>query len=708
MVSSIGGVDPNLLLSDADSPVEGGTSLYDLDSPASNLYSSYPNFCYPGSGDNTFSSCLFTTLYEEDEFRELCCRMEGSPMTSPEIDRSFHDVYPTRPTIYHVLRMFDSIRGFHQGYLDLSGRHPDRYYALQSQWNRYLSHFLNLETEILTCEELNAIGIPNGYHVVHDTRHWRLFQTKWRIPHSTSYAQLLKCTQRVLREIKRRPVPNFQKIRLTDLPAEVLDNIVKFAPTPHAKLLACTCRLLNEISQRHIFRSWQMKLQVPSEISPFNAEYSSFNLPTVAEYCRKDLVKNADFLAKTPHISHRIRKLVVFDEWWVRRRAHPHENNPFVLGMDFYKSVNQTLGLALRCASKLSTLVLQNLELSLELCRRISEISTLHTLDLHLCRIPRSVRKRLAVDSVPLSSQISNLHIYMDSGFQETHSQWYSLLLCPQIRTLSVVQFGEGAFPTLDTSIWVKCRLTALERFSLDNVDYGDLVELMQFLGNNKTSIAHLTHFKLHMDWGIPDSEVLTLLLALEGAPLEVLVLEGLAEAEFALFARIASQYPDLVALTLIRRQNHNQHQNKLVIWPHASWEYASYLRGFKVLRHFCWNFLTEYWDATPTLLLAFEGGFPSPSENRVLEYDPSDDLPYFLDSHWMALPFAAYCPTLLSFSLMDRTIDMACCITRDLKNGRTILTPKYYPLHSFNSWDSKQWNTTSFHWPLLLPCKYS
>jgi hypothetical protein len=271
----------------------------------------------------------------------------------------------------------------------------------------------------------------------------------------------------------------------------------------------------------------------------------------------------------------------------------------------------------------------------------------------------------------------------------------------------------------------------------LDNIDYRDLEEFTQWFltrshdsgnitttttttdsGNKTASPLSLTHFKLHMQWGIPDADVLSLLHALHRAPLEVLVLEGLAEAEFVIFKCIASQYPELIALTLVRRQNPNQHLNKLVVWPHASWEYASCLRGFKKLRHFCWNFLTEYWDATPRLLLAFEEGFPSESEKTAMvtttlcseqqtsnnNSDASDDLPYFLDSHWMALPFAAYCPSLYTFSLMDHSVDMVCLITRAAKTGRTTLTPKYIPIHSFDSWNIQQWNTSSFHWPILLP----
>jgi hypothetical protein len=115
-----------------------------------------------------------------------------------------------------------------------------------------------------------------------------------------------------------------------------------------------------------IFQSWLTKLRVPPHITPFNTEYSIIDLALSAEHSRKDLLKNAEFLMKTPHISRRIQHLVLADEWWMHRRAHPNENNPFILGMDFYKTAHQIFASVLRCASKLTTLVLRNLELGPE------------------------------------------------------------------------------------------------------------------------------------------------------------------------------------------------------------------------------------------------------------------------------------------------------------------------------------------------------
>ena len=60
--------------------------------------------------------------------------------------------------------------------------------------------------------------------------------------------------ERVLRDLRRFPVPRFQALQLTDLPVEVLDNIMNLASIAQAKMLSSTCHLLNNIGQRHIFQ----------------------------------------------------------------------------------------------------------------------------------------------------------------------------------------------------------------------------------------------------------------------------------------------------------------------------------------------------------------------------------------------------------------------------------------------------------------------
>ncbi|KAF9045566.1 hypothetical protein BJ165DRAFT_1404729 [Panaeolus papilionaceus] len=677
---------------------------------------------------------LFMIIYDEEEYMEL--QEERSKSDAFHVLES-DSVYPT---IYHLLRLFDSLRGFHKGYLDLTGRHPERYYLLQSQWNRFLGSFLALETEAQISPKFTSNGLPNT-PIAADTERWARFQAKWRLPESISYSQVLLCTQRVLRELKQNPVPHFQMVGLTDLPGEILDHILSLATTAQAKALACTCHILNDIGQRHIFKIWQMRLHVPPYINPVNIEYSEIDIPALAFACRQDLEENAKFLLNSPHITTHIQRLCLTDEWWVSRRAQPHDNNPFVLSVDFYKSINHLYGIALKCAFRLSSLSLCNLELTIEMVRKIADIPTLHSLDLHLCRISKLVRRRLLLGSINLFTRISNLKIYMDSSFTETHSQWHALLLCPNIRTLALIQFGIGPFPFApDPAFWSKVHLELLERLSLDNIDYDYMLMFTKSIATNPVhrnrSIErrgahasrydvdcglHLTHFKLHLDWCIPDAEILALLAPLRREPLKVLVIEGLEDAGFSLFDGISEWFgKELIALTLVRRQNRNQHQNRRAFWPQTSWEYAQECFGpkkFSKLRHFCWNFWTEYWDATPSALVLFEtdwsrnlsfqdkegyahryppdstlpyhtpGSSSSYSSNMSNAYSATaiEDTPYFLDSHWMALPFAAHCKTLETFSLMDRSIDMVCHISREAPSGpsgggRLDLRPRYYP----------------------------
>lgn len=85
--------------------------LRDNENLVANTDTLYSEFCYPGggAGDIAFSTTLFTTLYEEEELRELHYLGKEFPKDPCEENGS-----STRPTIYYVLRLFDSIRGFHQ------------------------------------------------------------------------------------------------------------------------------------------------------------------------------------------------------------------------------------------------------------------------------------------------------------------------------------------------------------------------------------------------------------------------------------------------------------------------------------------------------------------------------------------------------------------------------------------------------------------
>ncbi|KAF5325151.1 hypothetical protein D9619_009773 [Psilocybe cf. subviscida] len=680
---------------------------------------SSPTCRYPDSDDA--SSTVFLSLYEEEEARALhqpskdcTATCAGSP--SPR----FHRARESRPTLYHVLRIFDSIVGFHKGTLDLTGRHPERYFELQGLWSEFVYGFLGLENQgVMTRPSSDGRPTRKPYNTL-DTERWRRFQIRHKLPECLTYSNLLSHIQRVFREISKDPVPKFQRTSLLDLPTEVLDMIADATPLDGAKALACTCRKFNDVSQRYIFRTWRMHFHVPPQASTINVQYASIDLPTLAHYSGEDLRKSAKFVCATPHVASRIQRLVLVDEWLMNRRGYPDHNNPFILSPAFYKSITQHFASVCQAAANLSTLVLSNVLITLDICRMIADTPSLHTLELDMCSMGSVVETRAASTYYPFR-QIINLHVSMDSNFPETYSQWYGLLFCPALRTLSIVESGVGPASDLDATFWDRLSLDKLERLSLDNIFRQHLSDFTAFFAQHPEATTHLTHFKLHMDWGFDDSDAQTLLLALESAPMDVLAFEGLAEADFSLFDQISAQYPFLQGLTLVRRHNASQHRNKLAVWPHASWEYASHFSGFKNLRHFCWNFLTGYWDATPSAVVAFENDFEplspatiststlfatsSPSIIKEQTYfDLTDEMPYFLDTHYMALPFAAHCPSLETFCIMDSAVDMVCRISRPKQTGAALLLPRYYhPTSSAVAWNVRQWNTVASRWPPLV-----
>ena len=88
----------------------------DHESFASETDALYPELCYPGgAGDVNFSTTLFTTIYEEEELRELHYWSKDFLKSASVSENPCEDSgLLARPTIYYILRLFDSIRSFHR------------------------------------------------------------------------------------------------------------------------------------------------------------------------------------------------------------------------------------------------------------------------------------------------------------------------------------------------------------------------------------------------------------------------------------------------------------------------------------------------------------------------------------------------------------------------------------------------------------------
>ncbi|KAK1226681.1 hypothetical protein PQX77_010325 [Marasmius sp. AFHP31] len=175
------------------------------------------------------------------------------------------------------------------------------------------------------------------------------------------------------------------------------------------------------------------------------------------------------------------------------------------------------------------------------------------------------------------------------------------------------------------------------------------------------TKPCTLTHLKLRTDRPILDATIIRLLEAVQQA------IEGLKEGSLGLFERIATQFPDLVGLTLIRRENRLQRHTKFATWPHRSGEYASRFQGFRKLTYFGWNYRISFDESTPCGLVGFEASALEANEKskkkgkkkkgRRHDHDGEDDYnsdhdwswlhdlhddDYFSDAPNLALPFAS------------------------------------------------------------------
>jgi hypothetical protein len=215
-----------------------------------------------------------------------------------------------------------------------------------------------------------------------------------------------------------------------------------------------------------------------------------------------------------------------------------------------------------------------------------------------------------------------------------------------------------------------------------------------------------LTHFKLYARDGVPDGLILDVLHALRIARLEVLVLDGIAQGSLVIIDHIAGDFPNLLGLTLIGREDEHQHANKLATWPHLSWEYASSFSTFKRLRHFAWNFRINTLGGSPHGTVREDGSLgPTPSLKSTYNVGGNSlvqDYPHTENScDHILLPFAIHCTTLRTFVIVCRSgFPEVRQISRG--SGGAIVVERSASLSARNSWNIDEWNP--FHWALGWP----
>jgi hypothetical protein len=433
------------------------------------------------------------------------------------------------------------------------------------------------------------------------------------------------------------------------------------------------------------------------------ADPDTDHLCNVAIASRDKFLETTQFLLSRPDLTRSLRSLTIQDRWSNQSIDGTLIQDFDVLSIhDFYAAIHNDLKKILEAALNLSIVTFICTEVVPEFLQITSRIATLHTINFHLCKLDHQVCESITTNQIESSETLLNLRLLMTNVAVDTFGVWHTLALCPRIRTLSVLGSGYTDISIPPDIVRQTCNpFTTLERVFLDHFDPDDISALSVWMSEASGSLR-LTHFKIHTRWGMDDTVVFDLLNALRWSPnMQVLVLEGLRDAGLELIDRISQACPNLFGLTLIRRHNNRQSETKLASWPHASYEYASHFTSFTQLNHFGWNLDVDLYglDPSPSVMSEFEAGFPDLLFESWEETEMRDQNAYFDDTHLMAGSFAAHCPTLRTFAIVDRMVRLVCLID-NTPSGRLLSKQKYSAMFESTKWNPHPWKG----WPLIMP----
>ncbi|KIJ29243.1 hypothetical protein M422DRAFT_269428 [Sphaerobolus stellatus SS14] len=667
--------------------------------------------------DQLHKSPPYLRLYEEDEaqawklyhLKQDSADQKGDDAASNSNKEELHEWL----NLFRVFRFFKSLEGFYKGDLDLSGRSPQRWDSLWRRWCMFSHDFLDVLIDVRSMQS-NLEGEELDLEIEKQDS-LKAFRTKWRISSYMTWFGIVSHVQEILEYRTKQPI--FQKLYLIDLPTEILDMIFAELHVSHTRSLSITCKLLNDISRRCIFQKrtvwfrhpidWQKQVQTPEDRIKILSE--------TAINCRREMLLYTDFLKNRPDLLDKVESLVLADGWLQDVRYGWFQDfDIFAVEPNFYGPITRAFTDVLSGTRNLITLRLQFIDLSEDIIRLISGLDRLQRLTVMCCDIPLDVTHALEAGILSTSS-VPNLTWRSQVEGANSETQWYTLLLCPTLLTLAIKSFGESPLPPLlPPEIWPRfVFLQTLQRLDVDaSWDFHELAELLQV--HAQAHPLRLTHFRISSPQGIEPDTINQILSALRGCPMEVLVLQGIAGGDPLLIQHISDLFPDLIALTLILRQNNRQRRNKYAIWPCPSWEYSARFGGFRRLKHFAWNFYLNISDSSPRTMLLFEDDFTGimKGEDKINwdRWREERANMFFTDNEYLALSFAAHCPTLETFGITSGdsfTFRMACRISR-ASGGTPILTvPPARAFQQPSSWKMEQWNTDEFAenpgWPPIL-----
>ncbi|KAI0072765.1 hypothetical protein K474DRAFT_1667447 [Panus rudis PR-1116 ss-1] len=609
--------------------------------------------------------------HEEHEARRtlLSYRSAYAGESFPEIRPSDCSV-KDNVALCRLRRFFAVMEGFHKGCLDLTGRHLHRYQSISKRYADFSNEFRALVRDhgnkvvryVDNYGEDEAGQAHREELEIRPIEAYEAFLTKWECAHTYTPLELLDVIERADSSIRQHPEPIIQKLCLTQLPPEIMHNVMlilsqdkfdRYKSKP--RRLGATCRMLWSIAQNYMYTSTRLQVAYTIEHMAIvnkmevNGQKGRF-LAKLLFQMQGRLIDELQTLLNRPDACRRIRFLNIDDNWTHLARfmgpitIEEHERPGMIQKQ---QTVATLLPHVLSLATNVREISFGGWDISLAIMRALSSNRHLRKIDFTRCAIN--------IGADPNPPYLPSVDTF-EFCFPLDSNTWTVVSMFPNLRYLSYANLRSS----VDTNIRnilvmpepdVQARLNpfnTLEAIVLDRVWPADVEILTVWLQAARPSGLRLKRLRIVVHGGLFREEILELIDALSYAPLKSFILDGIQWADPTLLVRIAQKLPHLESLVLLYRDSERQMSRKYAVWPHPPWIYAQQLSNFPRLRHFGWNSKIES-RYTPYTLPWIEDGYPELDDLvRFWKADiDADENDCEEGSRSIAKLLGAYCPSL-------------------------------------------------------------
>ncbi|TCD69870.1 hypothetical protein EIP91_005947 [Steccherinum ochraceum] len=545
---------------------------------------------------------------------------------------------PEHLAVLRLPRFFHSLNGFHRGSLDLTGRHRPRYDSLLKRWNTF---FKDIEAfprqsalEFFRRKGPRVADWPDPYEGVSEDV-IREFERKWRLPSrdKTLMVTILLATDQFLLLSQAKPDPVIQRLCLHHLPPELLHYILSLMDHTSARQLGATSRLFRHISVSYVYRHRSLVLKSPDYSKLPDAPEARKNAAmTEMNAMKQRLMDQMQFIIDDVHLLESIQTLYLGGQYQVDDLAEAGIVGDSNDRRRYYGVMVMALGIILSEAVNIHTLTIHNWDLSADLVPTILSLPNLHTVDLRFCRIWPANKRHT-------ESRIRNAILAFDQ--LEDIFTWTFITGMPKLRVLTMMKGGQKGLPILPPLAFrsITNPFKTVEKLFVIRPPSEEITALTSWIFNAKTAYGRLrlTHLKVSADlFGLMEEQIMSLLDALDGAPMRCFSLDGIHYAPPDLLRVISRAFPRLESLSLQYRASLRQHRSKDPDWPGSTWEYAMALQDFSKLKHFIWNQCIGSMDEYFRFIKYTMDGWTT-------EETVTDDVEESTECHSIVKSFAAY-----------------------------------------------------------------